>query len=215
MIHGNDYTRWSVVTTEHLLQDGGAYEYVCRDRTGWRCAVFVGKIYGSKGYPQRNAAHVRWTLPVTSSNSLKQHLSGERFPDDDAVERAVCAWSRQQPQEFYAAGFQGQVFRFVWRLRWKINVVCMSLSPFVSFQSRFVTYWLSLVHCSKGMVTGGQHKTPPPADFFTNPNIVNYIPAYKTMFRKDIKPKLYFLEFNSIMSDEYCTQHNFLLPFCS
>jgi len=30
----------------------------------------VGKRYGSKGYPQRNAAHVRWTLPVTSSSPL-------------------------------------------------------------------------------------------------------------------------------------------------
>ena len=29
-----------------------------------------------------------------------KHLSGERFPDDDAVERAVCVWFRQQPQEF-------------------------------------------------------------------------------------------------------------------
>ena len=36
-----------------------------------------------------------------------------------------------------------QVFKFVWRLCWKINVVCMSLSPFDSFQSRFVTYLLN------------------------------------------------------------------------
>jgi hypothetical protein len=36
----------------------------------------------------------------------------------------------------------GQMFKFVWRWRWKINVVCMS-SPFVSFQSRFVTYLLT------------------------------------------------------------------------
>ena len=42
---------------------------------------------------------------------LKQHLSGERFPNDDAVERAVCACFRQQPQEFYAAGFQGLMKR--------------------------------------------------------------------------------------------------------
>ena len=41
---------------------------------------------------------------------------------------------------------EGQVFKFVWRLRWKINVVCMSLSPFVSFQSRFVTYLLTFPH---------------------------------------------------------------------
>jgi hypothetical protein len=27
------------------------------DRTAWRCAFFVGKKYGSKGYPQGNAAH--------------------------------------------------------------------------------------------------------------------------------------------------------------
>jgi len=37
----------------------------------------------------------------------------------------------------------GQVFKFVWRLCWKINVVCMSLTPFYSFQSRFVTYLLN------------------------------------------------------------------------
>jgi hypothetical protein len=43
-----------------------------------------------------------------SSNPLK-HLSGERFPDYDEVERAVCAWFRLQPQEFYATGFQGLV----------------------------------------------------------------------------------------------------------
>jgi len=73
------------VKTEHPLQDGGAPEYAYHDRPAWRCAVFVGKSYGSKGYPQRNAAHVRRTLLVTSSNPLK-HLSGERFPDNDAVE---------------------------------------------------------------------------------------------------------------------------------
>ena len=43
---------------------------------------------------------------------LKHHLSGERFPDDDAVERAVRTWFRQQPKEFYAAGFQGLVKRW-------------------------------------------------------------------------------------------------------
>jgi len=137
------------VKTEQSLQDGGTPEYVYRDRTAWRCAVFVSKRYGSKGYPQRNAAHVRWTLPVTSNSPLKQHLTGERFPDDNAVERVVHAWFRQQPQEFYGAGFQGlvelcwQVFKFVWRLHWKIDAVCMSLSPLVSCQSRFVTYLLT------------------------------------------------------------------------
>ena len=100
------------VKTEQPLQDGGAPEYVYHDRTAWRCAVFMGKSYGSKGYPQRNFAHVRWTLLVTSSNPLKQHLSGERFPDNDAVEWAVCVWFRQQPQEFYGRGFQRPVKRW-------------------------------------------------------------------------------------------------------
>jgi hypothetical protein len=37
----------------------------------------------------------------------------------------------------------GQVFKFVWRLCWKIYVVCMSLSPFISLQSLFITYLLT------------------------------------------------------------------------
>ena len=43
---------------------------------------------------------------------LKHHLSGERFPDDDAVERAVRAWFQEQPKEFYVIGFQGLVKRW-------------------------------------------------------------------------------------------------------
>jgi hypothetical protein len=34
---------------------------------------------------------------------------GGMFPGDEAVERAVCTWFQQQPQEFYATGFQGLV----------------------------------------------------------------------------------------------------------
>jgi len=41
------------------VKNGGAPEYAFHDRTAWRSAVFVGKIHGSKGYPQRNAAHVQ------------------------------------------------------------------------------------------------------------------------------------------------------------
>jgi histone-lysine N-methyltransferase SETMAR len=40
---------------------------------------------------------------------LKHHLSAEHFPGDEAVEREFTAWFRQQPKEFYAAGFQGLV----------------------------------------------------------------------------------------------------------
>jgi hypothetical protein len=43
---------------------------------------------------------------------LKHHLSTEHFPDDEAVEREVTAWFRQQPKGFYAAGFQGLVKRW-------------------------------------------------------------------------------------------------------
>jgi hypothetical protein len=43
---------------------------------------------------------------------LKHHLSAEYFPDDEAVEREVTAWFRQQLKEFYAAGFQGLVKRW-------------------------------------------------------------------------------------------------------
>jgi hypothetical protein len=45
------------VQMQQLLQDGDAPEYMYHDRTAWRCAFFVGKKYGSKGYPQRIAAH--------------------------------------------------------------------------------------------------------------------------------------------------------------
>ena len=73
------------VKTEHPLQDGGAPEYAYRDRTAWRCAVFVGKVMTA------NDIH-KEMLPSTvsiachSSNPLKQRISGERFSDNDAVE---------------------------------------------------------------------------------------------------------------------------------
>ena len=54
-------------------------------------------------------------LPMYGEHCLSRqavHLSGERFPDDPAVERAVRAWFRQQPKEFFAAGFQGLVKRW-------------------------------------------------------------------------------------------------------
>jgi hypothetical protein len=49
------------VKTEQPLK---APEYVYDDRTAWHCAVFVGKGLGSKGYPQRNAAHGEHCLAV-------------------------------------------------------------------------------------------------------------------------------------------------------
>jgi histone-lysine N-methyltransferase SETMAR len=40
---------------------------------------------------------------------LKHHLLAEHFTDDEAVEREVTVLLRQQPEEFYAARFQGLV----------------------------------------------------------------------------------------------------------
>ena len=54
------------VETEQLLQDGGAPEYVYHFRTAWRCAVFVGKKYGSKGYPQKKM------LPIYGEHFLSR-----------------------------------------------------------------------------------------------------------------------------------------------
>jgi hypothetical protein len=39
---------------------------------------------------------------------LKHHLLAEHFPNDEAVERELTAWFRQQPEEFYD-GFPGHV----------------------------------------------------------------------------------------------------------
>ena len=137
------------VKTEHQLQDGGAPEYVCHDRTAWRCAVFVGKRYGNKRIPTKKccpctvniACHVKqpsktmsfggtlssrwrcWKISVLVVPTATKRILRRRFP-------GTCE-------------MVGQVFKFVWRLRWKINVVCKSLSSFVSLQLRFVTYLLT------------------------------------------------------------------------
>ena len=130
-------------------------KYVYHDRTAWRCAVFVGKSHGGKGYPQRNAAHVRWTLSVTSSSP---RLGPEVLVKADKYRRRTSSRSDYVPtatKRIFRRSFPGtcetvgQVFKFVWRLLWKINVVCMSLSPFVSFQSRFVTYLLTFSRIRK------------------------------------------------------------------
>ena len=60
---------------------------------------------------QRGVVRFLWARDMAAKDIHKEMLPmyGERFPDDDAAERAVCVWFRQQPQEFYAAGFQGLV----------------------------------------------------------------------------------------------------------
>ena len=63
---------------------------------------------------QRGAGRFLWAKVMAANDIHKEMLPmyGERFPDDDAVEWAVCVWFRQQPQEFDAAGFQGFVKRW-------------------------------------------------------------------------------------------------------
>jgi len=115
------------------------------EQRGVVCFLWA-KNYGSKGYPQRNAAHVRWTWPVTSSNPLKQDLSrgtlSWRWYGWKSSARVVPTATKRILRRRFPGTCEtvGQVLKFVWRLCWKINVVCMSLSPFDSFQSRFVTY---------------------------------------------------------------------------
>ena len=135
------------VKMEQPLQNGGAPEYAYNDRTAWRCEVFVGKRYGSKGYPQRNAAHIWWTLPVTPSSPPKTTSFGGtlswRRGGKSSVRVVPTATTRILRRMFPGTcETVGRVFKFVWKLHWKINVFCVS-STFVSFQSRFVTYLLT------------------------------------------------------------------------
>ena len=90
-----------------------------QDTTAWLCALFMGKKYGSKGYPQK-------MLPMYGEHCLSRqavHNWVQKFSEgltrvEDEhragrpVERAVSAWFRQQPKEFFAAGFQGLVKRW-------------------------------------------------------------------------------------------------------
>jgi hypothetical protein len=43
---------------------------------------------------------------LLQATSICSALLNIIFRDDEAVEREVTAWFRQQPKEFYAAGFQ-------------------------------------------------------------------------------------------------------------
>jgi len=65
------------------------------DRTAWRCVFLVGKSMEAKDIHKE-------MLPMYGEHCLSRQ----------AVERAVRAWFRQQPKEFYSAGFQGLVKRW-------------------------------------------------------------------------------------------------------
>ncbi|GBN51293.1 hypothetical protein AVEN_233041-1 [Araneus ventricosus] len=44
--------------------------------------------------------------------SLKQHLIGKHFADDNDVQHEILLWMRQQPTEFYAAGIGALIERW-------------------------------------------------------------------------------------------------------
>ena len=118
------------------------------DRTAWCCAFFVGKkcqqrISTKKCCPctMNIAFHVKQSSKTTSfGGTLSWRWRGWK-----STARVVPTATTRILQRRFPGSCEtvGQVFKFVWRLRWKINAVCMSLSPFVSFQSRFVTYLLT------------------------------------------------------------------------
>ena len=89
------------------------------------------------------ACHVKQTSKTTSFEGT---LSWQWRSGKSSVRVVPTTTTRILRRRFPGTcEMMGQVFKFVWRLRWKINAVCtrMSLSRFVSFKSRFVTYLLT------------------------------------------------------------------------
>jgi len=100
---------------EHCLSRQAVYNWVQKFSEGWT----------SIEDEHRAGRTVEIATPVTfsASKTSSEQRGGSPFPE-------TCETV-------------GQVFKFVWRLCWKIDVVCMPLSPFYSFQSWFVTYLLN------------------------------------------------------------------------
>ena len=87
------------------------------------------------------ACHVKQSSKTTSFGGM---LSWWWRGGMSSVRVVLTATTRILRHRFPGASEKvGQVFKFVWRLHWKINPVHMSLSPFVSFKSQFVTYLLT------------------------------------------------------------------------
>ena len=105
---------------------------------------FLWAKNGSKGYLQRNAAHVgEHCLSRQAVRNWVQKFSEGRTSIEDEHRAGPTATKRNFRRRFPGTcETAGQMFKSVWRLCWKINVVCMS-SPFDSFQSRFVTHLLN------------------------------------------------------------------------
>ena len=84
------------------------------------------------------AYHVRWSIIGCRSSRKGGQVSKTNIEPVPTATKRI--FRRRFPGTCETVG---QVFKSVWRLCWKSNVVCMSLSQFDSFQSRFVTYLLN------------------------------------------------------------------------
>jgi hypothetical protein len=138
------------VKTDQLLQDGGTPEYVYRENSVALCCFCGQKIWQQRISTKKCcpctvniACHVKQPSKTTFfEGTLSWRWRGWK----SSVRVVPTATTRILRCRFPGTcETLGQVFKFVWRLHWKVNVVCMSLSPFVSLQSRFVTYLLTFL----------------------------------------------------------------------
>jgi len=154
-----------------ILTRNDRYAYDCKDEatvTRWRCpwirvprlnSVALWGFCGQKIWQQRIsmkkccpctvniACHVKQSSKTTSFGGT---LSWRWHGGKSSVRVVPTATTRILRRRFPGTcEMVGQVFKFVWRLHWKINAACMSLSPFISFQSRFVTYLLTYPRIKK------------------------------------------------------------------
>jgi hypothetical protein len=75
------------------------------DRTAWHCAFFVGKKYGSKGYPQRNAAHVgeHCLSRQAVHNWMQKFSEGRTSIEDEHRAQKQCARGSYSNQNNFTA----------------------------------------------------------------------------------------------------------------
>ena len=139
----------------HDCKDGAAVTRWQRTwiRVTWENSVALYGFCGQKIWQQKISTKIRRPCTVNIACHIKQSSKTTSFAG--TLSWRWCSWkssARVVPTATTrilrhrfpgTCETVGQVFKFVWSLRWKINVVCMSLSPFDSFQSRFVTYLLN------------------------------------------------------------------------
>ena len=148
------------------VTNGGAPEYVYHIRRAWCYEVFCGQKVWQQRISTKKccpctvniACHVKQSVIGCRNSRKGQQVSKMNIQSvgrwNSSVRVVQTATTRILRRRFPGTcETVGQVFKFVWRLRWNtINVVCMSLSPFVSFQSRFVTNLLAFPRTKKKLV---------------------------------------------------------------